>query len=705
MFTTLFKNYITLYINALYFFLTKKLNVIFVYFIKIGESIYSQDMIMKKTLHILTVLLFPVTIFCQDEFLSRLTISGTVSELGISPSEEIWVATKAGNVYCTKKFGELWHNKSIDTSDPKDLNFGKTFERLNFFSEDTLMISGFIQEDDKQDFVYWSGNHGKTWEKVIFGKSSWLDAAFFNNNGKGWMSGNSQLIYYTKDKGKSWITFDKVEQTGNLRFSTIHFSKDEKIGLFGSFWNVLYKTEDNCQSWEKLSTPLGQNKYERLSKEDRPDIRKIRIFGDYYIINQQGRIFITKSKTIDWVYLPTIIDFEVSENETLYAINSNLNIELYNSDFNKIWHSEQNLESKPSAIGVKNNNFYALTNENLYKVSTKELKFSQLFTNDFDISEPYLKQRFEDEDFGFENRDILRFDAKKKLWYRYMILDFSITNATIFNNNLIVSDNFNRHFKLDYKTKTISAFELPSNLFSAMTVKEVHFEYGSQGCFHSNNSIKSYVKNGSNFIAKKKSNSTFLSNSQKQIQETLIQSLVEEIDNSRFSTVSLKELNISKEVIHDFKKLIDTEELRIKKTGIDRFDDENLYTFPGEKSDFNFYKMVADSLDFINEDIINKVFWQEYGNWSTTTEWKRIIFVFNNGKKLIVENSVDKPNYLFTPWQIDFEGLKFKSNSIKFGQQIDLITNGQFFNKTTRDKKYAIFNIADYMYRQKLEKK
>src|SRR5688572_19475584 len=218
---------------------------------------------MKNILRLIFLWL-PLTGFCQGEHSARLSISGGVSELGISPSEEIWVATKAGNVYYTKQVGELWHFGPFGSKGDYSMSIGNTFERINFLSQDTLMISGFIQEDGKQDFVYWSGNHGKTWDKVIFGKSSWLDAAYINRNGKAWMSGNSQLIYYTEDKGKTWKAFDKVEQTGNLRFSTIHFANDEKTGLFGSFYNVIYLTKDNCLTWEKLPTPLSQNKYQRL---------------------------------------------------------------------------------------------------------------------------------------------------------------------------------------------------------------------------------------------------------------------------------------------------------------------------------------------------------------------------------------------------------------------------------------------------------
>lgn len=79
---------------------------------------------------------------------------------------------------------------------------------------------------------------------------------------------------------------------------------------------------------------------------------------------------------------------------------------------------------------------------------------------------------------------------------------------------------------------------------------------------------------------------------------------------------------------------------------------------------------------------IDNAFWQADGNWSTTTDWRRIIFVFQDGKKIIIENSDDIPNYLYTPGIINFEGLKFRSNSIFFGRNIDEIMKGQFSMKS-----------------------
>ena len=662
---------------------------------------------MKKILHILIIFLLPITVVGQSDYLSRLSISGGVSELGISPSEEIWVATKAGNVYYTKKIGELWHIGPFGSLDPYNFNTGKTFERVNFFSEDTLMISGFIQDEGKQDFIFWSGNKGKTWDKVIFGESSWIDAAYINNNGKAWMSGSSQLIYYTQNYGKTWKTFNKAGNENALRFSTIHFAKDEQTGLFGSFWNVLYKTTDNCQSWERLPTPLSQGKYERLSKGERPDIRKIRFFGNYYIINQQGKVFITKSNAIDWIYLPEIVDFEVSENENLFTINQNLSISLYDLTFTKTWQSNKSLDNNPRAIGIRNNKLFILTFESIYKINRDEFVVSPLFTDEIPIQEPYLKVQFEGEEYGFDEKDILHFDKKKKAWYRLMTVDFSIANASLFDSKIVLADqSLNKQYILNPKEKVIRAYNLPTSLFSNLIIKELHFEDGSQGCFHSNNSLRSYIRKDNRFVVNNKSSSSkYLSQAISKIKADKVEQILELIDKSRFVKVTLNDLKIKKNDIDEFKKFIDKEEERIKKSGIDDSDFGNPYSFPEENTNFNFYKSVADSLFTLNEEEINNAFWQAYGYWSTTTNWRRIIFVFQNGKKLIIQNSDDKPNYLHTPWIVNFEGLKFKINSILFGQQIDEITNGQFFDEIAREKNYAIFKIADYMYRKKLNEK
>jgi hypothetical protein len=664
----------------------------------------------KMIISLLIILFTSLSVFCQNENYPRLRILGSVSELGISPSEEIWIATKAGNVYYTKHIGELWKLGSMGTYDILNLKTGDTFERINFFSEDTMMISGFIQDNGKQDFVYWSANHGKTWEKVVFGENSWLDAAFINNKGSAWASGSSRLIYYTRDYGKTWTSFDKVEQTGNLRFSTIHFEKDEKTGLFGSFWNILYRTRDNCLHWEKLPTPLDQNKYKRLSKNERPEIRKVRILGNYYFINQEDKIYVSKADSIVWKYLPNVIDFEVSNNEHLYTINRDFSVELFDNTFSLIWKSENKLDDVPLAIAVKNEKLFALTFENIYEISPVKTVVSNLFTNEIPITEPWKKVSYIGNDYGLDGKDILKYNINSNQWVRYMTADFPLSNATVFEGKLIVTDNaLNHHFAVNVNDKTLEKFDLPLKLFNTNSNKvvEFHFENGSQGCFHHDNDRRSYKLKGDKFeLERKTANSEFLPAVTKHIDQITINNLLATIDTSRYVNITISDLDITKNDVEEFKVLVDNEEQKIKKSGIDPFYySENLYSFPGEYTDFKVYKNICDSLYSLPDEFINDSFWQESGNWSTTTNWRRLIFVFQDGKKLVVENSDDKPNYLYTPWTVDYDGLKFKTNSIRFGQQIEKLTDGKFFMSTFREKKYAIFKIADFIYRKRMNYK
>ncbi|SNR72362.1 VPS10 domain-containing protein [Dokdonia pacifica] len=661
---------------------------------------------MRKSLLLITLIL-PLVIFCQENYLANLPISGGISEIGISPSESIWVATTAGNTYYTNKIGELWSMGPFGSFDTYNFSSGKTFERVNFFDDNTLMISGFIQEDGKQDFIFRSTDKGMTWNKVKFGKSSWIDAAYINDNGKAWMSGNSQLIYYTENNGKTWKSFDKAGNENALRFATIHFAKDEKTGLFGSFWNVLYKTTDNCLTWERVSTPLDQKKYNRLSKKHRPDIRKIRVFGDYYIINQQGNIFYTKSNNIDWIELPKIVDFETTSDESIYLIDTDLKIDLRNSNFVSIWQSKKQLRSLPIAINTKNNSLFAFTNSEIYKINKNDFIVSKLMTNEIPIRVPYLKVNFRGEEIGFDENTVLRFDEKRAKWYRFMELPINVSNAVIFKNQIVVADNYlDQRLIVDIDEQKTTKYELPKSLFNLLknNIDKFSIEIGSQGCFHNVRQFKEYhLKNNS--FKLQKNGKRFLPKMNKEINPQLLNKIVEEINDSRFKKLTVSDLEVSKEDLKNFKDFIDHEEQKIKKKGYDHFDYENYYTFPGENTNFSFYKNVADRFDLIPDTVINKVFNTRYGNWSTTTDWRKITIEFKNGEILTIKNLDDKPNYLYTPWHINFNGLIIKSNSLKLGQMINELTEGNLYSDVTKDKNYAIYKVADFLYKQALNKK
>lgn len=651
------------------------------------------------------LLLFVVKpVFSQNPYLARLSISGTIGELGVSPKGDIWVATASGKVYYRSQADQLWRENNISANDNHSSNY---FERINFFSDSTLVLSGFLQENRKEDFIFRSEDGGKSWAKIQFGESSWLNGAYFSKDGKAWMTGNSQYIYYTKDSGKTWQTFNKIEKTGNLRLVSAHFKKDGKTGLFGSTWNALYLTSDNCKSWIKIPTPLDQKKYVRISKTSPPEIKKIRLLDNHYIIKQEGRTFISKTDQIEWRYLPEIIDFEVTDSGKLYAIQKDLNVQLYSSDFSALWASNRKLQLPVAAIAVQGEKLIALTHEQLYTISPSIYESSELLRSNSSISKPELQMQIEGEDYGFVGKDILKYDIVRNQWFRYMHLDFHITNANTINGKLLISNrSYNKFYELNLPKKMLLPVQVPSIVIDlkANPVVEFHLEHGSQGCFHHSNSIQSFVRHGTRFILDKKvSRGSFLANAIETIDANTINTLAGMIAGFKTDKLSIEDLDINNYDIEHFKKYIDQQAAQIKIKGLDehRFD-ETVYTFPGENTDFNYYKQVADSLHNLSPELINAVFSQPDSYWSTTIDTRRIILVFRNGKRLIVENSYNRPNYLFMPWNIEYGALKLKSNSIQFGKAIDHLTKGSFFVRDVRDKNYAIFRIADYIYRQKI---
>jgi hypothetical protein len=223
-------------------------------------------------------------------------------------------------------------------------------------------------------------------------------------------------------------------------------------------------------------------------------------------------------------------------------------------------------------------------------------------------------------------------------------------------------------------------------------------------------SKKLYLKEKDFFVLDTEfSSSKFLPKMSSKIKTEVIEKMLETIENDKLLKISLKDLNIFPQDINTFKKFIDSEEKRMKKSDVEYWDCPDLDVSKIENPDFNFYKNMADSLFLLSPSIIHNAFvdLNEYSEISST--WKRIIFVFEDKQILFIEN--DGPNYLCADWIVHYNGLKFKINSIQLGEQINQITKRQFYSKVERqlsydkmerDKKYAIFKILKYLYKEKL---
>lgn len=236
-------------------------------------------------------------------------------------------------------------------------------------------------------------------------------------------------------------------------------------------------------------------------------------------------------------------------------------------------------------------------------------------------------------------------------------------------------------------------------------VTEFYIEKGSRGCFHSDKAKRSYIKIQNKFVLDAKtSNSDFLTGAPQYIDKEKIHELLYTIDSSRFLPASIRDLKLTQEDITNFKKFIDSEEQRIKENEDESFDEANLYSFPKKDVDFAFYKKIADSLETLPVRLVDEAFWSASEILCTTTSWRVITFVFRDKTKLIIKNSDYCPNYLYVPWTVNYEGVEFKSNSIVFGKKLHQLVGSDFFDRTDTNN-FAIFKIADYLYRARLKSK
>jgi hypothetical protein len=269
---------------------------------------------------------------------------------------------------------------------------------------------------------------------------------------------------------------------------------------------------------------------------------------------------------------------------------------------------------------------------------------------------------------------------------------------------LMISDEeLKQHFTVDISTKKLSPYNLPLKLFSqANKATRITFEKGSQGCFHSNDSLKTFIITNNQFLLSKNSTLGFLTKMTKQLNVSSINHLINLVDSSRYQKLTLTDFGFTKTDISNFKDFITKQEQKIKKNGFQRVFQDQYYCFPGAKTDFEFYRNIADTVLKLSDEKLTQIFSSTSGNHSTTTDTRRVLIIFQDGKKLSVENIDDNPNYLATPWTVNYEGLKFKINSIQFGKLVNELTKGGFFETPLKEKNYALFKIADYLYPQKI---
>lgn len=665
-----------------------------------------------KTLKFLLILLLTYShSFGQKDYRALLRIRGASEEFCISRDSTIWIATKTGDTYYTENLIYPWYEGSFKSNETT-LVSGLTFERASFFNRDTGYISGFIQKNGKQDFIYWTKDGGKKWEEVIFGKSSWIDANYLDYNGLAWMSGSSQYIYFTNDYGKTWQTKEKIEPNTNMRIRTIYF-QDSINGIVGDFWNRLYLTKDNCKTWVKISTPLDQKKYNRLYSNERPTIIKAQIFNNHIIVNQQGNIFYTTTDTINWKILELASDFEYDKNKNiLFVVNKDLSVNRYDNDLKFIWKSQKHLISNPISIKTLNGSLYTWHRNEFYKIGSENWYYTPIYTTQYPIESPEVTFKTTDKKWGTSGRDILQSDDQGVNWYRIALLDFYIGNLMPkTDTSAIITDyTLSKTYLFSTNSRSLIPYVLknPFSDFLRSGIKEIEIQHGYGDNPPCSNTIIFKQKSDSIFefssykIAK--GNDSKHNRFKNSISLSEVTRILNLINDYPYKNLRFSDFNISQKDKGDFSNLI---EKRFKEFAEgNRNSSENSFKFglPYVNVDFNYFKSLKDSIQNLSDSTVNMIFASRSNSWSSLPTWTYLKFKNIKSEELIIYNSDYETNAWNLPWIISYNNFRTLAPILDISTFIYSHSPNDLSLKNEYKNTQAIFQMVNYMYNRTINK-
>ena len=236
-----------------------------------------------------------------------------------------------------------------------------------------------------------------------------------------------------------------------------------------------------------------------------------------------------------------------------------------------------------------------------------------------------------------------------------------------------------------------------------ISIRGFNIEIGSKGCFHYDVARRVYEREKDVLVSNPRKDTTGdLNEMPTQLDISIIENLIMAIDSLKCHPLSLTDLEITEEDILDFQSFVDKESLVTEDRTPYLIEEEiPLYTFDNN-TDYNYYRRITSLLDKVNDDTMGLIFSLSSRKLSTTTDWHKITILLDNHTTIEIRNEDNKPNYYYSPWIISSNGLKFKVNSFEVGRMINTLTNNCFLRKKFREKRYLLFQIADYFYRKEV---
>ena len=645
--------------------------------------------------------LLAIMAHAQEDFRERINLHWTSQELAISPKGIIALGTNT-TIYVTDAPEKGWRGIPMSVN-----RSGGSIEDLCWSSENVLIASVGGK------LYAWEIADDGTFKPLALSNAPNAYDLRSDGHGRVWAWGLNTWVFYSSDSGRSWNEVAHIQELKDLDNQSIldthyindlYFDNNGKRGLIGSNNNELYLTLDNCKTLQRIPTPLDQKAYQHDEEAaKRTIINKVRILGDYYIVEQDHKSFITSTKDIRWRPTngsDTANDIDVMSNRFIVIRPDAGTVRLLDEKLNLVNEFKVPEEKRDIAYG---DDMYIIDETSLHICGIHGNQRYELLRMDQEIDPKHADERpdiftIDGQEFYFDNYDLI---AKSKVtgkWYRYMTFDFEPVEPFADKGKAFLYDNYSDYektlYQLNIKEKTMKPFEWPSEMFGRKEVVTMQVINTVNGCFENFGIYKRYRLQGDKLVWVKDSTignnvkGTY-ANLPKQFKASDIQRLVALIDESRSHQQTYPDTLITDEDRADYVKLID-ELLEDDDFDIIEYMDEN-----------NNDKWIAlgQQITALSESCLKQAGKDASRYLSTSVETYKIVFTFKDGSAMSCHYhkyaGQEKVGYLFTPWTITFGNYVYQTDDLHVGSLINQITQGKMLDQRYCSKAYAIYQMVE----------
>ncbi|NIG52052.1 hypothetical protein [Chitinophaga sp. Cy-1792] len=589
------------------------------------------------------------------------TFKSSARTLNVATNGSMLITTKAGELAYADSIAGLWSNRSPQGDDKKD--YGWLLERTNIFNRDTAFTSGFINNNSKYDVIYRTENGGKSWTVVYFGADGWIDGAASLSDGRALMSIAGKGVAHSSDYGKTWEIVPAPYK--QQRYSEMFYNSRGE-GIMASVWNSIAFTADDGRTWKALPTPLDQKKYNKTNPNGRPNIDAVAIFRNYFLVKEEGMVFVSEKDSLSWKYEKDIQSFYSDpEHDGLFLQLKDQSVLHINErmDTAKVGKINSNVYS----AACSNDRLFLLVDGAIVRMSANEsAKVFPVWMDGEVTKDPVaFAVRAGGGYYGLSGKNIYSSTAPSGQWKLVRELPvapdvntvsfdqsrnevaFQTSNDSIYHVNL---DNGNT------RTELLGGYLVN---FQKHSVKRVVISVGSQGCFHSFSDNLEYEKDGNDFVlADNVSKGTRHTNDQKTDVEIInandVDRLVKAICNDNGAMPGIADIKFTQKEYAQCKK--DISEFNRKR---DYSEKRGAATFYMEENNLDFAKLISlvDSIATLDDATLGKTIMRGAEGWSTTTNWTAITLVNDAGEMITIQHAYyEAPNAMFLPCRLSFNG-------------------------------------------------